>query len=110
MFNGIWLVATEPLTVQGREIATGERFQVSRIHSGALLVMGRATLAPRIPPEPVAPPQPASRRRGRPRKVTPPADAVFQNLDSGVEINLTTDDEPRPKRRYRRRDLQAEEA
>lgn len=95
MFNGIWLVAREPLTLGGREVAAGERFETSRIHSGALLVTGRARLAPRIPPEPVAPP-PVPRRRGRPRKVTPETDSIDGTADET------------PTRRYRRRDLQAE--
>lgn len=96
MFNGIWLVAVEPLTLGGREVAAGERFELSRIHSGALLVTGRARLAPRVPPEPVAPP-PVPRRRGRPRKV------VTTDTDT---IDGTADETP--TRRYRRRDLQAE--
>lgn len=98
MEQGIWLVATEPLTIQGREVQAGERFRISRVHSGALLVMGRATVAPRLPPEPVAP---VTRRRGRPRKIT----IESQNQDAGAVVDLA---EP-PKRRYRRRDLQADE-
>lgn len=97
MFNGIWLIAIEPLTMRGREIQIGERFQTSRIHSGALLVTGRARLAPRIPPEPVAPP-PVPRRRGRPRKVITDTPDITNGSDAET-----------PTRRYRRRDLQAEE-
>lgn len=98
MFNGIWLVASEPVTVQGREVEAGERFQCSRIYSGALLVMGRATIAPKLPPAP-SPDPPAPRRRGRPRKITT------------AVVTAETDGEPAidtPKRSYRRRDLEAE--
>jgi len=118
MFNGIWLVASEPLEIQGREIATGERFQISRIHSGALLAQGRATVAPKLPPEPVyhpligvsplyacgvaallqpepIPETPAPRRR-RPRKITT------------ATIDAETPSVPEPSRTYQRRDLEPE--
>lgn len=97
MFNGIWLVAAEPLTVQGREVQAGERFQVSRIHSGALLVMGRATIAPKVPPEPI--PEPP-RRRARARKI--------QTTDIAAETPESAETDEVSKRQYRRRDLEAE--
>ena len=87
MFNGIWLVASETLTVKGRTIEAGERFELPRIKAGPLLVLGRAMIAqPQTLPkaEPDAPPK---RRRGRPRKTE-------------------TSESPR---QYRRRDLEAEE-
>jgi len=93
MFNGIWLVASEPLELQGREIATGERFQISRIHSGALLAQGRATVAPKVPPAPV-PPVPA--RRSRARKIS------TANIISESSL-------PEHTRTYTRRDMEPEE-
>jgi hypothetical protein len=94
MFNGIWLVASEPLELQGREIQTGERFQISRIHSGALLAQGRATVAPKRPPEPL--PDPPTPRRRRPRKLTTST------------ITPETPEAPEPSRTYQRRDLEPE--
>lgn len=98
MFNGIWLVAAEPLTIKGRAIGVGERFEVSRTKSGALLVMGRAMIAnpQRLPAETPQESEPPKRRRGRPRKTE------------------TAAPDPEPiaygeQRRYRRRDLEAEE-
>lgn len=93
MFNGIWLVASEPLELQGREIQTGERFQISRIHSGALLAQGRATVAPKVPPVP-EPPAPA--RRSRARKITTST------------IPAETTSVPEPSRTYQRRDMEPE--
>ena len=129
MFNGIWLVAVEPLTIQGREIRAGERFHISRVHSGALLVTGKATIAhPQPPPKSreVAPPEPppSTRRRGRQRKADTP-DTV---TDPAVpEVPATPDTSPVPetetpdvvepssnesidvpRRRYQRRDLEAD--
>lgn len=90
MFNGIWLVATEPLLIRGADIAAGESFEISRTQSGALLVQGKATIQHPQPHPPkrtkALTPEPAPRRRGRPRKT--PADS---------------------ERTYARRDLQAEE-
>lgn len=98
--NGIWLVATEPLTSDGRDIAAGERFHVSRHQSGILLVRGQATIAPRLkaPPEP---PPSVKRKRGRPRKV-----AAVTPEDAGSAVDLS---DPASNGRYQRRDLQAEE-
>lgn len=102
MFNGIWLVATDTLTIRGREIQPGERFEVPRVRSGDYLLTNRAILAPRLVPkaESVAAPEqpeppPVARKRGRPRK-TPADDSTEQGS-------------PAPKRKYQRRDLQAEE-
>jgi hypothetical protein len=126
MFNGIWLVASEPLTIQGRDIKAGERFHISRVHSGALLVTGKATIAhPQPPPKAKAPePQvaaaPPPRRRTRQRKVLEPeshaqpapvepeSPAVIEQ-PAAVERH-DTDDEPInvPNRTYHRRDLEAE--
>lgn len=136
MFNGIWLIASEPLTIQGREVQAGEQFHLSRIHSGALLVTGRATIVhPQPPPKsrvaaPPAPVPPTSRRRRRVQKtddvietiddtpatpeatpdLTEPIEPIREdgsNLDTGLDVDLS-DPEGRPKRRYRRRDLEAE--
>jgi len=99
MFNGIWLVASEPLELQGREIATGERFEISRIHSGALLAQGRAMVAPKVPPAPV-PPVPA--RRSRARKTT--TIAITAESSDYPSENLVA-----PSRSYHRRDMEPEE-
>ena len=97
MFNGIWLVATDTLTIRGREIQPGERFEVPRVRSGDYLLTNRAILAPRLvpkadsaaePPPPEEPP--VARKRGRPRK-TP----------------AVNEGSPAP-RTYRRRDMEAE--
>jgi hypothetical protein len=121
MFNGIWLVATEPLTIQGRDIKAGEQFHISRVHSGALLVMGKATIAhPQPPPKAKAPePQvaaaPTPRRRTRQRKVldpeTPAQPEGEPDAPAVVEQPVErTDDEPidLPRRQYHRRDLESE--
>lgn len=99
MFNGIWLVATDTLTIRGREIQPGERFEVPRVRSGDYLLTNRAILAPRLVPKaesaaaPEQPePPPVARKRGRPRK-TP----------------AVNEGSPAPTRTYRRRDLEAEE-
>jgi hypothetical protein len=99
MFNGIWLVASEPLTVRAQEIQAGEVFQCPRILAGAYLVMRRASLAPKssIPDTSVA--AAPRRRRGRPRK-TETADLVSEASEDAVK----------PKRHYRRRDLEADES
>src|SRR5688572_13778591 len=79
MFNGIWLVATEPLTIQGRDIKAGEQFHISRVHSGALLVKRQATVVhPQPPPKsqtPEPPPVEAPKRRTRTRKADVAKDA-----------------------------------
>lgn len=102
MFNGIWLVACEPLTLRGREVQPGERFEISRTKSGALLVLGRAMIAESQAPPPKEPDPPAPRRRGRPRK-TETAEPV-----DAVESTETPEMPEAPPRRYRRRDLEAE--
>jgi hypothetical protein len=106
MFNGIWLVAAEPLTIQGRSIQTGERFHISRVHSGALLVTGRATIAhPQPPPKSrmADPPIAVPRKRGRPRKVvTPEPETVPNPIHDADQIGAITD------RIYQRRDLEPE--
>lgn len=124
MFNGIWLEATEPLTVKGREVKAGERFHISRIHSGALLVTGRATIVRPQPPPKSHEPEPvvaAPRRRGRPRKteVTAPTEPVTateiaEPTPQPEPTEPTTAPEPTEAaeattRRYHRRDLEAEE-
>lgn len=116
MFNGIWLVATEPLTIQGRDVQTGERFHLSRVHSGALLVTGRATiLRPQPPPKASTPepPAPTPRRRRRTTKAdTPQSTETSQTLTGpAAEPSCPIDDEPLviPPRRYHRRDLEADE-
>jgi hypothetical protein len=92
MFNGIWLVATEPLTIQGRDLKAGERFHVSRVHSGALLVTGKATiLKPQPPPKsqmPEPPPEPP-KRRGRTRKADAPPPQVAPEPEPVAEIPET---------------------
>lgn len=110
MFNGIWLVACEPLTVSGREVQAGERFEISRTKSGALLVMGKALIADTQkapPPEPE--PEPVLRRR-RPRKPTTPdsdqPESVTESAEPEQPEEQTVVGEPR---RYQRRDLEAEE-
>jgi hypothetical protein len=125
MFNGIWLVASEPLTIQGREVAAGEQFHISRVHSGALLVTGRATIVhPQPPPKSrvaAPPPEPpaAPRRRRRQQKTddvvethdeTPALPAVMP--ETIPETTAQTDDAEAvdvPRRRYQRRDLEADE-
>lgn len=126
MFNGIWLIATEPLTIQGRDIKAGEQFHISRVHSGALLVTGRATIArPQPPPKtraPEPPPPQARRRRPRVQKTeegTAPAETPQppdpepppQPIAEPTVMNPTADDDVIvvPQRRYHRRDLEAEE-
>lgn len=122
MFNGIWLVAKEPLTVQGRDVQAGEQFHISRIHSGALLVTGRATiLHPQPPPKsrvvaPPAPEPPAPRRRRRSQKTTvdTPAETpevIPETSESEVfeGVDLSKPEDEMPRRRYQRRDLEAEE-
>lgn len=116
MFNGIWLLATEPLTVQGRTIRAGERFHISRTHSGALLVTGRATiLHPQPPrkskaPDPVPEPPPARRRRRAPKA----DEAVVETVDppSSDTSPAPPDDDAEaidvPRRQYHRRDLEPE--
>jgi len=97
MFNGIWLVASEDLTqaeTHVRDVEAGERFEMARIHSGALLAQGRATVAPKIPPEPT--PDPPTPRRRRPRKITT------------ATIDAETPSAPEPSRTYQRRDLEPE--
>lgn len=90
MQQRIWLEATEPITVNGRDVLPGERFEMSRTESGALLVMGQARIAkPQKPP--AAEPEPPKRRRGRPRKT-----------------ETTQETAEAPTRQYRRRDLEAE--
>jgi hypothetical protein len=101
MFNGIWLVANEALTYQGREIQAGEHFQCPRTRSGAFLVMGQARIAPppqKVPETAEAPPLP--RRRGRPRKI--------QTADIPAEESTESTETATPTRSYRRRDLEAE--
>jgi hypothetical protein len=93
MFNGIWLVASESIMVQGREVEPGERFQIPRIDAGALLAMRKATIAPKFKPAP----EPPKRRRGRPRKIQTAAITA----ESGYP--------PAEHLRYQRRDLEAEE-
>jgi hypothetical protein len=132
MFNGIWLVATEPLTIQGRDIKAGEQFHLSRVHSGALLVTGKAKIVhPQPPPksqmpapEPVA--APPKRRRARQRKVleaeqpSAPAQPDEPEPPDVVEAAETTEPvEPTEasdaetisgsRQRYMRRDIRAEE-
>jgi len=99
MFNGIWLVALDTLTIRGREVQPGERFEVPRVRSGDYLLTNRAILAPRLVPKAesaAAPEQPESppvaRKRGRPRKNP-----------------IVNEGSPAPKRKYQRRDLEAEE-
>jgi hypothetical protein len=126
MFNGIWLVAVEPLTVQGRTVQAGERFHISRVHAGALLVTGRATIAEPQPPPKVhvesAPPMP-TRRRGRPRKTPvaePPPDVTPEPVvpepvapeppaapepQGSPDVAAPSDSQTRS---YLRRDLEAE--
>jgi hypothetical protein len=109
MFNGIWLIASESLMIQGREVEAGERFEIPRVHAGALLAMRKATIAPKLPPAP-APESPAPRRR-RARKLStadmsaeipgPPTDTVSEALTRAAE-DLRS-------RHYHRRDLEAEE-
>jgi hypothetical protein len=96
MFNGIWLVALEPLTIQGREVKAGERFHISRVHSGALLVQKRATiLHPQPPPKNKAmvaeapEPPPAPKRRGRQRK-TDVAAEVTTEVKTGIAPTAPT--------------------
>lgn len=87
MFNPIALVALVPLDIDGRHYEVGDRLQVSAVRYGALLIMGKAKLAQPVPGinlDDVDAPTP--RRRGRPRNTDP----------------------DRPKRTYRRRDMQAE--
>jgi hypothetical protein len=125
MFNGIWLVASEPLAIQGRDITAGERFHISRVHSGALLVTGKATIAhPQPPPKAKAPePQvaaaPPTRRRTRQRKVLEPEAPAQPAIEPDVPAvteqpaaveRTDADDEPIdvPNRTYHRRDLEAE--
>jgi hypothetical protein len=133
MFNGIWLVAAEPLTIQGRDIKVGERFHISRVHSGALLVTGKATIAhPQPPPKAKAPePQvaaaPPTRRRTRQRKVLEPeapaqpvqvepgAPTVAEQPEpitfDGPDVVRERDDDETGNvqgRTYHRRDLEAE--
>lgn len=131
MFNGIWLVATEPLTIKGRTVQAGEQFHISRIHSGALLVTGKATMvqpqpssksrAPEPPPIVVAP-----KRRGRPKKTEPTAPTAPTEPVAPTEITEpppslpdaepiepppepdTPDEAEVATRRYHRRDLEAE--
>jgi hypothetical protein len=87
MVNKVWLIATAPLTVEGRTYDTGDRFALPAVKSGALLVKRQAVLAPdtRMNNTPVAITVTPPRRRGRPRKSDTTAPS------------------------YRRRDLQAEE-
>jgi hypothetical protein len=102
MFNGIWLVALEPLTIQGREVKAGERFHISRVHSGALLVQKRATiLHPQPPPKNKAmvaeapEPPPAPKRRGRQRK-TDVAAEVTTEVKTGIAPTAPADPPPVP--------------
>lgn len=104
MFNGIWLVALEPLEILGREVQPGERFEISRTQSGPFLVMGRARIAASQTPPPKEP-APAPRRRGRPRKTE------TTEITQTVEETAATEppaEATEPTRRYRRRDLEAE--
>lgn len=96
MFNGIWLVACEPLDLLGREVQPGERFEISRTKSGVFLVTGQARIAADQTP-PAKEVAPAPRRRGRPRKLH----------TTDITAESSTEDAD-PPRRYRRRDLEAE--
>ena len=114
MFNGIWLVASEPLTIKGREVSAGEQFEISRHKSGELIVLGRATIAksqsapPQPPPqpEPPPPPPPEPEPAAEIESVTP----IYHNFDTGLDVTITPDEPTKPtrRRRYVRRDLEAE--
>lgn len=118
MFNGIWLVAMEPMTVNGRDLKMGDYFEYPRVLAGALLVMKRATVLRPVPIELLlqddnpAPPPPTRRRRKQtpkpdetPAPETPEQPAVTDPItETPQQPELNT----APRRRYQRRDLEAE--
>jgi hypothetical protein len=113
MFKGIWLVASEDLTqaeTHTRDIEAGERFEIPRIHAGALLAMRKATIAPKLPPAPV-PESPAPRRRRARKLNTTAIDAETTEIISGPPEDTVSEALKRAADhlRYSRRDLEAEE-
>jgi len=102
MANSFVLIAQQPLEFHGRDYQPGERFVADWSESPALKRSGQAVLAPEeeqrahgtTPREPIVTPR---RPRVRTRTVVP------------EESKPASEDAP-PKRRYRRRDLEAEEA
>jgi len=99
MFNGIWLVASESLMLEGLEVEPGERFQIPRTLAGAYLVRRQATIAPKVDPQPEPVPEAPTPRRRRPRKTT-------TATISAETPEQSSDESPR---HYHRRDLEAEE-
>jgi hypothetical protein len=126
MSRTIALIARRPLRYQGRQIQAGEVFQADAVSSVSFRYRGQARFAPTAVTLPPAAPLPSpvpplvvdtvatmDSAAPIPEAVWPSPEAPSPDVpvpDSPApDAETDVSDEPRKKRRYRRRDLQADE-